>query len=568
VDRVGLSAKQRKRQRWGALQAERSSWITQYREISDFLLPRSGRFFITDRNVGDKRHNNILDDEGTRAVRTLAAGMMAGMTSPARPWFRLATSDPELMEFAPVKLWLADVSVLMRDVFARSNTYRALHMLYEELGAYGTAATVVDDDFDSILWHQPLTAGEYAIACDSKGRVNTLYREFEMSVEQIVEKFVMVDGKMDWSVCEPAVKNLYDRHQLDAWRPVIHAIEPRKDREYGKRDAKNMRFASCYFEAGGTGEKMLSESGYEDFPVLAPRWNVTGGDIYGNGPGMEALGAVQQLQQEQLRKSQAIDYKTLPPLQMPTALATKHADTLPGGVVYHDMSGPSSKITSLFDVNIDLQHLLVDIQDVRARIRRAFYADLFLMIANDSRAQRATATEIAERHEEKLLMLGPTLERMNDELLSPFIDMTFAKIVTAGVLPTPPKEMQGNDLKIEFISTLAQAQRAVGLGAIERILGTVGAVGAAKPDIWDKLDTDQIVDKMSEMLGVDPSIIVADEQVAIIRESRAQQAAQQQQIAAAQQMAATAKDAASAAATAPADLMQQFTGYTMPQGVA
>ena len=564
---LGISAKKRKRQRWGALQAERSSWITQYQEISDYLLPRTGRFFLTDRNVGTKRHNNILDDSGTNSLRILAAGMMAGMTSPARPWFRLATSDLELMEYEPVKLWLADVQQLMRDVFARSNTYRALQQVYEELGAYGTAATVVDDDFDTVIWHTPLTAGEYCISTDARGQVNSLYREFEMTIEQIVEKFVYINGAFDWSVVEPAVKNQWDRHDLDSWRAVIHAIEPRAKREYGKGDAKNMAWSSCYFEAGGNSDKFLRESGYKEFPVLAPRWNVAGGDIYGNGPAMEALGAIQQLQQEQLRKSQGIDYQTMPPLQMPTALAQKHADTLPGGVVYHDMSGPGSKITSLWDVRLDLSHLLADIQDVRARIRRSFYADLFMMISGDNRATPATAREVAERHEEKLLMLGPTLQRMDNELLSPFIDLTFAKIVAAGILPTPPKEMQGNELKVEFISTLAQAQRAVGLGSIERMLGTVGAIAQAKQSTepWDKIDVDQAIDRMSDMLGLDPSLIIADDKVAIIRDQRAQKQAQAQQLAAAQQMAATAKDMAAAPTgeqNALTDMMQ-----SLPQGV-
>lgn len=139
--------------RWGQLRNERESWMAHWKEISDYLLPRSGRFFVDDRNRGDKRHNNIYDSTGTRALRVLAAGMMAGMTSPARPWFRLTTSDPQLDESAAVKAWLADVTRLMQMVFAKSNTYRALHSMYEELGAFGTAGTIVLADFNSVIHH-------------------------------------------------------------------------------------------------------------------------------------------------------------------------------------------------------------------------------------------------------------------------------------------------------------------------------------------------------------------------------------------------------------------------------
>ena len=161
--------------RWGALKSERSSWLTHWREISDYLLPRSGRFLTTDRNKGDKRHNNIYDSTGTRALRVLAAGMMAGMTSPARPWFRLATADPEMMASEPVKVWLHDVQRLVLDVFARSNTYRALHSMYEELGAYGTSASITPET----LSKRTPSIGESAVPSSQSGffPLNTMFEK-------------------------------------------------------------------------------------------------------------------------------------------------------------------------------------------------------------------------------------------------------------------------------------------------------------------------------------------------------------------------------------------------------
>jgi hypothetical protein len=279
--------------RWGALKNERTSWDAHWREISEHLLPRSGRFLMTDRNRGEKKHNTIYDSTGTRALRVLAAGMMSGMTSPARPWFRLTTSDPELDESAAVKTWLADVTRIMSMVFNKSNTYRALHTMYEELGAFGTASSIIVADYDTIIHHHPLTIGEYAMTTDYRGKVNTLYREFEMTVGQMVNEF-------GYKNCSQAVQNLHDRNALEQWRPVIHAIEPRIDRDHSKKDGQNMAWRSCYMEPGGTDGKFLREAGFKDFPALCPRWMTSGGDIYGNSPGMESLGDIKQLQHEQL----------------------------------------------------------------------------------------------------------------------------------------------------------------------------------------------------------------------------------------------------------------------------
>lgn len=544
--------------RWGALKSERASWWAHWQEITTYLLPRNGRYFRQDRDKGYRRHNNIYDNTGTRALRTLGAGMMAGATSPARPWFRLGTADPDLNQYYPVKLWLDDVTRRMQLVFQRSNTYRTLHQMYEELGAFGTSASLVLGDYKNVIHHYPSTVGEFAIATDYQGRVNSIYREFEKTVAELV-------GEFGYENCSVTVRNMYDRGSLDQWVPIIHAVEPRKDRDLSKRDAMNMEWGSYYFEVGGDPQKLLRESGYKNFPGLVPRWNVTGGDIYGNSPGMEALGDVKQLQHQQLRKAQAIDYKTKPPLQVPTNMKGRDVETLPGGISFVDATGGGIKTT--FEVQLDLSHLLMDIQDVRTRVNGAFYADLFLMLANATDT-RMTATEVAERHEEKLLMLGPVLERLHNELLSPLIDSTFDRMVEANILPPPPPELQGMDLSVEFVSMLAQAQRAIGTNGVDRFVGNLGMVAQYKPDVLDKFDSDHWVDAYSEMLGIDPRMIVASDQVARVRDMRAQAQAAQAQNMAIEQQANAANKLANAptgdGSNALMDVMNQFSGYQSP----
>ena len=544
--------------RWGHLRAERATWWSHWQEITTYLLPRNGRYFEQDRNKGHRRHNSIYDNTGTRALRTLGAGMMAGATSPARPWFRLGTADPDLNRFTPVKLWLNDVTERMQLVFQKSNTYRTLHSVYEELGAFGTAGSIVLPDPKTAIHHYPVTIGEYAIATDYQGRVNTLYREFQKTVGETVREF-------GYKKCSTSVKNLYDRGSLDQWITIIHAIEPRDDRErdFKKKDNMNMAYKSCYFEQGGDGEDVLRESGYKEFPAVIPRWSIAGGDIYGNSPGMEALGDIKQLQHEQLRKAQGIDYQTKPPLQVPSYMKNRDVDSLPGGVTFID--GQQGKIETAFNVNLNLNHLLADIQDVRQRINSSFYADLFLMLANATDT-RMTATEVAERHEEKLLMLGPVLERLHNELLDPLIDNTFNRMLEVGLIPPAPEELQGMELNVEFVSMLAQAQRAIGTNSVDRYVNSMGMVAQMKPDVLDKLDSDAWADGYADMLGVDPKLIVAGERVAKIRQARAEQQQAMAKAEAEQRAVDNAVKLNDSKTGDPSmmDMMNQFSGYNSP----
>lgn len=549
--------------RWGQLKTERASWWSHWADITTYILPRSGRYFVQDRDKGYKRHNAIYDSTGTRALRVLSAGMMAGMTSPARPWFRLATSDPVLAKSQPVKVWMNDVTRLMLEIFQRSNVYRSLHSMYEELGAFGTAACIILPDYDDVIRCYPLTVGEYAIATSYRGQVNTLYREFQKTVHEVVEEFGIEN-------VSPAVKSMYEGGTLDKWVTIVHAIEPRSDRDPGKSDSKNMPWSSTYFEVGGQPGKYLRQSGFKRFPAVVPRWSTSGGDIYGNSPGMEALGDIKQLQHEQLRKAQGIDYMTKPPIQVPTSMKNRDVETLPGGVTFVDMAGgANSGIKTAFEVNLNLSHLLADIQDVRERIKGSFFADLFLMLANSTNPQM-TATEVAERHEEKMLMLGPVVERLQNELLDPLIEITFSYMSEAGILPEPPQELQGLNIIPEFVSMLAQAQRAIGTNSVDRFVNSLAGVAQIKPDVLDKFDSDRWVDEYADDLGINPELVVAQDKVDAARMQRAQQIKQQQQAEMMNQQADTAQKLANAKTDQPSALtnvMDMFSGYNSPGGV-
>lgn len=504
--------------RYSSLDTEASAWITQWQEISRFLMPVSGRFMATDRNRGQKNYNDIYDSSASQALDVLGAGMMSGATSPARPWFSLTPGDRRLLDSTAVQEWLFDVRQIMLDVFNKSNTYRALQMKYVESGAFGTAASILMDDFETVIYDYVMTIGEYRLGTDYRGVVNTMGRKFQKTVNQLVKEFGLTN-------CSSHVQNLYDRGTYDAYITVIHLIQPREMFDSTKADDINMPFQSVYIEEGIDVTKTLRNSGMKQFRVLAPRWRRVSGDVYGIGPGLTAIGDIKQLQHEQLRKANAIDYMSNPPIQVPVSMKGKEVNRLPGGVSYYDsVSGPNAGIKTAFDVDLRIDHLLLDIQDVRTRIDAAFFKDIFLMISTNVNGPQQTATEIAEKHEEKMLMLGPVLENLHHEELRPRVEMTFQRIIEAGMIPPPPPELEGQELDIEFVSVLAQAQRAVATGSIDKFIFHLGEIATLKPEVLDKLDVDKWVDGYSQMLGVPPELIVAGPQVALIRKARVEQA--------------------------------------------
>lgn len=537
--------RQRTIKKFNAYKNERQQgWDGHYQQLARNFLPRAGRFFTGDRNQGGDRWNNIIDSSGPRALRVMAAGMMAGMTSPARPWFALRTPDEDLNKNPAVRQWLQDVTKLMLLVFQRSNTYNALHTLYRELGVFGTAASFVGADFDNVIHNYPATAGEYALAMDNRMQVNAIYREFEITLDQAAQ----------WNFNLSEAQRLkVDTGRGDEAITLIHAVEPNPDRDPRKRDSLNMPFRSLYLDQAGDSDRILAQGGFRTFPALCPRWDVTSTDTYGWSPGMEALGDVLQLQQEQFRKSEAIDYKARPPLQVPTALRERDSDLLPGGVSFYDAAAPNGGIRTAFEVQLDVNELMLDIQDIRQRLNSAFYVDVFLMLTS-MQDPRMTATEVAERHEEKLLMLGPVLERLHSEMLNPLIEATFARIMEVGIAPPIPNELSGIEIQVEFVSMLAQAQRAISVNSTDRFVANLGSIAAIKPEILDRFNPDGWVEHYSDVLGVDASLVIPMETAMLVREQRAQQMQAQQQIAASNAQADTALKTAQAAQAAGIDL--------------
>lgn len=538
---------------------DRSSFEPHWRELSDFINPRGSRFLVTDVNRDDRRNTKIVDPTATLSARTLSSGMMSGITSPARPWFKLATPDPDMMDYGPVKLWLEVVQRRMNEVFNKSNLYQSLPLLYTSLGNYSTGAMAVLEDDSDVIRTMMFPIGSYYMANSARGSVDTCFRKFSMTVRQLVMEFGLNN-------VSDSVKGMWDSGNYESWIEVIHAVYPNIDRDTAKLNSKNKPVKSVYYEVGGDSDKVLRESGFDEFPIMAPRWEVNGEDVYGSScPGMIALGQVKALQLEQKRKSQLIDKATNPPMVGPSSLKNQRVSLLPGDITYIDQVTGQDGFKPAYLVNPNTADLLADIQDTRQIINSAYFVDLFMMLQNiNTRSMPVEA--VIEMKEEKLLMLGPVLERLNDECLNPLIDRTFSIMARKNLLPPPPDVLQGMPLRIEYISVMAQAQKSIGLSSLSSTVGFIGQLAKAKPEALDKLDVDQAIDAFAEMSGVSPTVIVPQEQVEQIRQQRAQQQQQQQAMAMGMAAAQGAKTLSEAQTADPSVLTALSNAAGAPAG--
>jgi hypothetical protein len=514
---------------YASMRNELNNMIPIYKDIRNFIAPRTARFEGEQLNDGTRQDLDMINSNPRDAVRVMAYGLQSGVTSPMRPWFTLGLPDPELQEYDAVKDWLYLVEKRMRDVFARSNIYDKLQSTYRTLGTYGTACFGIDEDDDGVLRAYDYPIGTFMVANDATGRTNVMYRDVWFTAIQMYEKFKdTIEGgeaNLPQGVLQAKENGNYSQQFH-----VVHIVEPNKNYKKGSALSKHKKYASVYWLPGKNGnEAVLSYKGYDFKPFMAPRWDLIGEDVYGYGCGELALGDSKQMQLMEKRKLQGIDKNTHPTMLADASMRNQRTSSLPGDTVYvSGLISGNPGYRKAYDTNPYIGELREEIANVNERIDRAFFKNLFMMVSEFADQPNITATQINTMREEKLLMLGPVLERLNEELLDPLISITFDIMMEAGMIPEPPEEIQGMNLKIEYISILAQAQKALKVGNIERFVGFIGNYAAQKqdPSVWDKVNDDETIDEYAEGVGIPATMLNSQEKTEAIRAQRAEEMAQ------------------------------------------
>lgn len=516
--------------RFAYLKEQRSSWDALWKDIRDYIMPDVGNFEGEDATLGSKRYRKMLDPTAIEASDILSSGLYSGVSSPSRPWLRLTTLDGDLDQSHEVKQWLDDVQRTMLLIFAKAGVYARLQQAYIELPVFGQACVIARSHPEKVVNLQNATIGEYYFAEDDYGYVDTLYRRIGMTAKQMVQQWGLEALSND-------VRSAYATNPFQRFS-VIHAVEPRFERDDRKRDILNKPFRSVYLDESQG--KVISESGFDDFPAMCPRWMTCGGSAYGRGPGAKALSASRSLQFLQKALADLAAYKSNPPVIYPNTFKGELELLRPGGRI-PVRPGAGDVVQSAWQVDTDPNAIQALISYRQNEIHHLFYTNIFQMIASSVDKER-TATEVAALEQEKIMMLGPVLERIHSELLDPLVSSTFAFMIEQNKVPEPPEELINKTLNVEYISVLAEQQRNSSANGILKLTQEIGMLAQLNPNALDKLDTDATIDMLADMNGVPPSLIVSGDRVAMIRQSRAQKQAQEEQMIQGAQMAQNLKN--------------------------
>lgn len=492
-----------------------------WEKVSKYLSPAHGRFLTSRDNIpakGKVDRSGIINGTASRAKAIAVAGIKGGLVPHSLKWMKIGLYDEELEAWGPSKDWLYSAERVMYSIFNRSNFYEAIYQPFDEQMTFGTGPFQIDEHPDRIISCDPWTCGEYTLMNGADKVTDTGFREYWITLRALAQKF----GEESLS---PRSRNMM-KNNPDQFISVIHCIMPRDDYDSQKIDSVNMPWASVWFEAKGTNEKILGESGYRSKPVMFPRWMTIGEDPYGSDcPGLQALGDVLQLQRMEKDKLAALAKVVDPPMNVPSNLIGRLK-------LYPGAQNPVSKdeneqVKPTLAINYDISRIDSAIMRVEDRIKEGFFNDLFLMILNSDKSG-TTAYEIAKKNEEKLVLLGPVVERQNNELLTPIIERVFDIAMHRGMIPPPPKELQGHEIRVEYISLLAQAQKAVGVSGIEKTMGFTGQMLGVFPELRHKVDAMRMLDEYADLTGMSPKLIRATEEANGLWQAE-QEAIQQQQ---------------------------------------
>lgn len=530
-------------------------WISNYSDLAKFILPRRS-IWLTQSAGGLPSPNSmtrgleinqaILDPTATFAARICAGGLMSGLASPSRPWFKIAPAMRGVAIDDAGRQWLDTIEDIVYTVLARSNFYNSFAQECEDIVIYGTAVNIIYEDAKDLIRCYTPCVGEYYLGSSSTMRVDVLNRAFVMTVAQMIDFF-------GFDNCPADIQKLWKEKggAITTERLVAHSIEPNfpiAGTNIGKVNG-DFTWREVYWMYGTGTQFPLSMRGFMDSPFTASRWSTQSNDAYGRSPGMDILPDVRQLQVETFRKAQGIEKTVNPPLIGGPELMNKPTSQLPGHLTILNSDVSAGKgIRSIYEQKFNVSDISQDIAMIQQRIKVGLFNDLFLMIAEGPKNEK-TATEIQAKLTEKMQVIGPVIENLLSESLQPKLKRIFGILKRSGMIPPPPDSMKGIPLDIQFVSILALAQKSASTGGIEALMKMIGELGQVHPEVLDIPDFDEAIQEYSDLLGNKQKLLKGPKVIAAIRQARAKQQQDQQKAEMMAHAATTADKGASAANT-------------------
>jgi len=503
--------------RFDRLKSQRQNWESHWQEVADYMQPRKADVTKT-RSKGDKRTELIFDSSPLQSVELLSASLHGMLTNPSTPWFSLKFKSEGMEGEDEAKEWLESATEVMYSAFNQSNFQQEIFELYHDLITFGTAAMFIEEDDEDNIKFSTRHINEMYISENDKGRIDTVFRKFKISARAAIQKF----GSVSTNIAVIAKKDPYEEVE------ILHAVYPRADFNPKKQDKENMKFESVYLDADSGDE--LSVSGFREFPFVVPRYLKASHEIYGRSPAMTALPDVKMLNEMSKTIIKSAQKQVDPPLLVPDDGFMLPVRTVPGGLNFY-RAGTRDRIEPL---NIGANNTLgLNMEEQRRNsIRNAFYVNQLMM----QDGPQMTATEVIQRNEEKMRLLGPVLGRLQSELLKPLIDRAFAILMRRNLFAQAPDFLSGQEIEIEYVSPLAKAQKSTELQSIMRAIEIMGSLSNVAP-VFDHINMDKLVRHLTSIVGVPQKILKPQAELNAERQQAAQQQEQMQQMQQVQQLA-------------------------------
>jgi hypothetical protein len=552
------------------MRQELSLYLPEWQLASMFVAPE--RYRVPGNKYAGRRDRKIIKNQAGRSLRTFTSGMANGATPRARPWFYLTTANKQKQNSTSVKRFLAEREAILNEYLQMSNFYRVMTLAYKDVGVFSNAAFAMLPDAKFGCWFYPFAIGTYAFACDAKGDTNMFTRDFTMSVQQVVKTYgkLTPSGQIDWSTLPEWVQAQWKSARYLEDTHISQVICPNPNYVPGKEnpfDSSTKKFQSYTFihSAGtnippqsssgfrnekGLGEKeFLKVSGYSYFPVITPRWEVQAEENYGvDGPTQMALSDVMTLQEMEKGRLEAISKLLKPPMVGPASLRRHQASILAGGITYVDDNGAAQGFKPAFEMDPKLADLIADQSEYTQAIRSAYFEDLFLMMSGQETKTHVTVAEINEKAAERMSALAPVTAQLDQDVNGKVIQNLQIILEEGRRIPPRPPELQGEDLRPEYISVLAQAAKVSMMTSMERGINFTTSVANAlqDPTLIKILDGEGYVRKYLEFVAIDPSLVKDEMEFEEIRAEIARTNQMQLEAAQQQQASETAKNLSSA----------------------
>ena len=502
-------------------------------EIEDELFPYRWGSWSRKENRGARAGEDIYDSYPLHMLNIATDGFQGHMVSPSFRWMH--PHIPNIKPDPQTRRWLQDTEDQFYFEFMQSNIYEAINEYIQDALSIGTAHIFGQEDGNKIVF-TVMHPRELWIAENFRGRADTHFREFYLTVRQAVEEFGFY--------CQP-VTNMFEQKHYHKEIKFIHACIP----NYGNR-AKP--YLSIYIDVENN--KVVHEGSFRFGPYATWRYRKLSHEPYGRSPAWDAMRDIKLLNRFGKTALQAGQRHADPIKWLPSEVKNRY-DNRAGAINFYE-DPTRLPFQEVERSNYPIQQNMID--ERRQIVRQAFNVDFFLMLQQQQREM--TAYETAARENERVALLGSAVGRFQTEALGPLIEMIYEISSNAGRMPEPPdivKEQYGGErIQIDYTGPLAQAQKRL------RMQGTLAGLQAVlpyaqfSPELVDNFDFDVIAKDTAESYGMRQDAIRNPANVQQLRQQRAEQAEQQQELDAAEQMARASRDGAQAIASEGVNVMR------------